>query len=102
MQLRRDVIDEMGDEPMLHVTRIEVEVRDGTVFLIGQVDNFAEKSAAERAAYRATGRRAMSTRLSIKRSCPSSGDETGNGEVLRSLEHDPNFNGSPGGWSRLC
>ncbi len=89
-QLRRDVIDEMGAEPMLDVNRIDVEVRDGTVVLIGQVDNFAEKSATERAAYRATGRRAMATRLSIKRSRPASDDETWVNAVRKSLEHDPN------------
>lgn len=59
----------MGDESMLHVDGIVVEVRDGTVFLVGQVDNFAQRSAAERAAYRTIGRRAMATGLSIKRSC---------------------------------
>ncbi len=92
VQLQRDVIDEIGAEPMLDANRIDVdvEVRNGTVFLIGQVEGFAEKSAAERAAYRATGRRAMSTRLSIKRSCPASGDETRVNEVRRSLEHEPN------------
>ncbi len=35
--MRRDVIDEMGDESTLRVDRIVVEVRDGTVFLIGVI-----------------------------------------------------------------
>lgn len=90
IQLRRDVIDEMSGEPMLDVNRIDVEVRNGTVFLIGHVDSFAEKCAAERAAYRATGRRATATHLSIKRSRPASDDETWASGVRRSLENDPN------------
>lgn len=52
-QLRREVIDETGAEPMIDVNRIDVEVRDGTVFLIEQVENFAEKSTADKAAYQA-------------------------------------------------
>lgn len=87
-QLRRDVIDSMGDESTVHVDRIGVEVRDGTVFLIGQVDSFAAKSAAESAAYRATGRRATAMGLSIKRSCPARGGETWMSEVRRPLEHE--------------
>ena len=90
VQLRRDVIDEMSGESTLRVDQIGVEVRDGIVFLTGQVDNFAERSAAEEAAYRATGLRAMAMGLSIKRSCPARSDETWASEVRRSREHDPN------------
>lgn len=74
---------------MLDIDRVEVEVRDGMVFLIGQVDNFAERCAVENAAYRATGRGAMATCLSIKRSRPVSNDTAWVQEVRRSLEHDP-------------
>lgn len=56
-QLRRDVIDEMAAEPLSDVDRLDVEVRDGTGCWIEQVGNCAEKSVAERAAYRAPGAR---------------------------------------------
>lgn len=56
-QLRRDVADEMAAEPPSDVDRLDVEMRDDTVCWIGQVGNFAVKSVAERAAYRAPGAR---------------------------------------------
>lgn len=67
IELRCDVLDEMDDEAMLADHRIVVAVKNGLVFLMGQVESFTQKSAAERAAYQATGRRAMATGLSIKR-----------------------------------
>ncbi|MEO8921714.1 MAG: BON domain-containing protein [Caldimonas sp.] len=88
-QLRSDIIDEMSMEPFLDIKRINVEVRNSTVYLNGQVESFAQKSAAERAAYRATGRSAVVTRLSINRCRTASGDESWVSEVRRSLEHDP-------------
>ena len=89
-QLRSDIIDELSTEAILDKPRIEVEVRGGTVFLIGKVKSFAEKSAAERAANQATGRRAMTTRLRIKRCRLASGDETWMSEDCKSLESSPN------------
>lgn len=89
IELRCDVLDEMDDEAILAVHRIDVAVKDGIVFLMGQVESFIQKSAAERVAYRATGRRAMATGLSIKRRLRASGDGTGMSEVRGSLEHDP-------------
>ena len=81
---------ERGAGRMRDVNRSEVEVRDGTVFLIGQVDNFAEKSAAEGGGVSSNRAQGDGDALSIKRSRPASGDETWVGEVRRSLEHDPN------------
>ncbi len=89
-QLRRNVINEMGAEPMIDVNRIDIEVRDGIVFLIGQVESLVEKNAAEGATYRATGRRAIAARLGITRSRPECGDETWVNEVRGSPQHGPN------------
>ena len=40
IQLRRNVINEMGAESMNDVNRPDVEVKGGTVFVIEQVENF--------------------------------------------------------------
>ncbi len=88
--IAKHIFDELSTEAILDSHRIEVEVRDGTIRLISQVESFAEKSAAERAAYQATGRRAMTTRLRIKRCRLASGDETWVSEVRKSLESSSN------------
>lgn len=87
-QLRSDVIDEINDEPMLHPNQIDVEVRDGAAFLIGQVESYAMRNAAEAAARRAAGSK-VATLLSIKRSSKAMSSETWVDEVRRPLQDSP-------------
>ncbi|HEV6967013.1 BON domain-containing protein [Roseateles sp.] len=75
-QLQRDVIEELGWEPSVHAARIGVEVRDGIVTLAGQVDSYAEKLNAERAAQRVAGVRAMTTELEVRLPEPSRRSDT--------------------------
>jgi osmotically-inducible protein OsmY len=65
-QLQRDVSEELLWEPSVHAARIGVEVKDGIVTLAGQVDSYAEKLNAERAAQRVYGVKAMTTELSVQ------------------------------------
>ena len=58
-QLQQDVSAELDWEPSVHAARIGVEVKDGVVTLAGQVDSYAEKWNAERAAQRVSGVRAL-------------------------------------------
>jgi osmotically-inducible protein OsmY len=58
-QLRQNVIDELEFEPSVHSARIGVAVEDGVVTLSGHVRSYAEKLAAERAARRVRGVRAI-------------------------------------------
>jgi osmotically-inducible protein OsmY len=64
-QLQQDVSDELKWEPSVHAARIGVEVKDGIVTLAGQVDSYAEKLNAERAAQRVSGVKAMATELVV-------------------------------------
>lgn len=65
-QLQRDVSEELLWEPSVHAARIGVEVKDGVVTLAGQVDSYAEKWNAERAAQRVAGVKAMATALDVQ------------------------------------
>ena len=65
-QLQQDVRAELAWEPSVHAARIGVEVKDGVVTLAGQVENYAEKWNAERAAQRVSGVKAMSTELEVR------------------------------------
>jgi len=64
-QLQQDVSAELAWEPSVHAARIGVEVKDGVVTLAGQVDSYAEKWNAERAAQRVAGVKAMTTELKV-------------------------------------
>lgn len=65
-QLQADVIAELKWEPSINSTQIGVEVKNGIVTLAGHVDSYAEKWAAERAAQRVFGVRALVIELAIK------------------------------------
>jgi osmotically-inducible protein OsmY len=64
-QLQQDVMAELDWEPAVHAARIGVEVKDGVVTLAGQVDSYAEKWHAERAAQRVSGVNATATELTV-------------------------------------
>jgi len=64
-QLQQDVSAELNWEPSIHAARIGVEVRDGVVTLAGQVDSYAEKWNAERAAQRVFGVKAVAVDLKV-------------------------------------
>jgi osmotically-inducible protein OsmY len=70
-QLQQDVSAELDWEPSVHAAPIGVEVKAGVVTLAGEVDSYAEKWNAERAAQRVTGVKAMTTELKVRLSSPS-------------------------------
>lgn len=65
-QLQHDVSAELQWEPSVHAARIGVAVKDGVVTLAGQVDSCSEKWAAEHAAQRVAGVKAMTTELTVQ------------------------------------
>jgi osmotically-inducible protein OsmY len=65
-QLQQDVTAELKWEPSVHAARIGVEVKDGVVTLAGQVDSYAEKWNAERAAQRVSGVKALATEIQVQ------------------------------------
>ena len=64
--LQRDVLDELKWEPSVDAAHIGVSVKDGVVTLSGHVSSYAEKYAAERAAKRVYGVKAVANELDVK------------------------------------
>jgi len=66
MALRRHVIDELEFEPAINAANIGVAVEKGVVTLSGHVESYAEKLAAERAARRIKGVKAIADELKVR------------------------------------
>lgn len=64
--IQQDVLDEFVWDPEVQAADVGVEVDDGVVTLTGTVDSYIEKLAAERAAQRVAGVRAVANNLSIR------------------------------------
>jgi osmotically-inducible protein OsmY len=65
-ELQRDVLDELKWEPSVDAAHIGVSVKDGVVTLSGHVPSYAELYAAERAAKRVHGVKAVANELEVK------------------------------------
>ena len=66
LKLRQDVLDELEFEPSVDAAGIGVAVNDGVVTLTGHVSTYAEKLAAERAAKRVSGVRAVAQEIKVR------------------------------------
>ena len=66
LKLRQDVLDELEFEPSVDAAGIGVAVNDGVVTLTGHVSTYAEKVAAERAAKRVSGVRAIAQEITVR------------------------------------
>jgi osmotically-inducible protein OsmY len=65
-QLRQDIEDELRWDPKVNAARIAVSVDTGAVTLLGAVDTYAEKWAAEDATKRVSGVRTVAQDLTVK------------------------------------
>ena len=65
-QLQRDVLDELAWEPSVDAANIGVSANNGVVTLQGYVSSYAEKHAAEQAAKRVYGVKAVANDLEVK------------------------------------
>ncbi len=65
--IQRDVLEEFEWDPQIEPTEVGVEVDEGVVTLTGIVETYPKKLAAERAAQRVEGVRAVADDLSVKR-----------------------------------
>lgn len=65
-QLKKDVTHELEWDPSINATHIGVAVEDGVVTLTGHLPTFAEKQAAESAARRVAGVRAIAVELDVR------------------------------------
>jgi osmotically-inducible protein OsmY len=64
--MQQDVMRELDWEPSVDRTRIGVTVKDGIVTLTGHVSSYWEKYAAEKAAKRVAGVKAVANELDVK------------------------------------
>ena len=65
-ELQRDVLDELKWEPSVNSAHIGVAVNDGIVILSGHVPSYWERYAAERAAKRVYGVKAVVNEIDVK------------------------------------
>lgn len=78
-QLRQDVIDELEFEPSIDAADIGVLVEDGVVTLNGHVPIYAHKLAAERAAWRVRGVKAVVQDIEVR----LAGDRSSNEQIAK-------------------
>jgi osmotically-inducible protein OsmY len=64
--LRQNILDELEFEPKVDAADIGVVARDGIVTLTGHVGTYAEKDAAEKAARRVKGVRAIAQEMDVR------------------------------------
>jgi osmotically-inducible protein OsmY len=65
-ELQYDVMNELDWEPIIKASEIGVAVKDGIVTLSGYVDSYVKKWAAERAAARVFGVRAVAEEIQVR------------------------------------
>jgi len=94
LELQKAVQEELAFEPAVVATDIGVTAKGGVVTLVGTVASYAEKWAAERAAERVSGMRALAKELVVN--LPGSSQRT-DAEIaaaaLRELEWDVEVSG---------
>ncbi len=83
-QLKMDVLAELKWEPALNESNIGVSVDNGVVTLTGHPATYAEKTAAERAAQRVAGLKALAVEMTVKL---ASGFERTDASIAAAVEH---------------
>ena len=73
-QIQTDVLDELKWEPRVCPNEIGVAVKDGVVMLTGWVDSYTKRWAAEDAAHRVHGVKAVANEIEVR--LPSSAERT--------------------------
>ena len=73
-QIQLDVLDELKWEARVHPNEIGVAVKDGIVTLTGWVDTYTKKWAAEEAAHRVRGVKAVANDIEVR--LPSASERT--------------------------
>ncbi|MGZ5021530.1 MAG: BON domain-containing protein, partial [Chthoniobacterales bacterium] len=73
-QLQQDVLDELRWDARVKPNEIGVAVKDGVVVLTGWVDSYSKKWAAEEAALRVRGVKALANDIEVR--LPGSSERT--------------------------
>jgi len=88
-QIQADVLAELKWEPRVQANEVGVSVKNGVVTLTGRVDSYTKKWAAEEAAHRVRGVKAVANDIEVK--LPGSSERTDEDiaqAVVRALEWD--------------
>jgi osmotically-inducible protein OsmY len=88
-EIQRDVLAELESDPRLQSNEIGVIVKDGVVTLTGWVDSYTKRWAAEDAAHRVRGVKAVANDVEVR--LPTSGERTDAdiaAAAIRALEWD--------------
>src|SRR5258705_1204951 len=89
-QIQTDVLAELKWEPRVAPNEIGVAVKDGVVTLTGWVDSYSKRWAAEEAAHRVRGVKAVANDIEVR--LPVSGERTDAdipAAAVRALESGP-------------
>jgi osmotically-inducible protein OsmY len=87
--LQRDVLDELRWEPQVDPTELGVIVKDGVVTLTGWVDTYLKRMAAQEAAHRVRGVKAVANEIETRlASTAERGDTDLAAAAVRALEWD--------------
>jgi osmotically-inducible protein OsmY len=90
LELQHDVLEELKWDPSIDAAQIGVAVKDGVVTLTGHVSSYWEKYAAEKAAKRVAGVRALANEIDVR--LPGSSvrsDQDIAAAALKALEENP-------------
>jgi osmotically-inducible protein OsmY len=82
--IQRDVLRELKWDARVLPNEIGIAVRDGTVTLTGSVDSFSKKWAAERAALRVRGVKAVANEIEVR--LPATAERT-DADIARDAAH---------------
>ncbi|MCW5299194.1 BON domain-containing protein [Herbaspirillum lusitanum] len=88
-QIKQDVADELAWDAAVNDNEIGVEVRDGIVTLTGNLDSYAEKYAAEKAAQRVAGVKGLAVEIDVV--LPGSSCRT-DADIVRTASHGLEWN----------
>jgi len=88
-QLKTDILEELTWDPAIDATDVGVIVKDGVVTLTGHLASHAEKCAAERAALRVSGVRAIAVELDVKLPSEHTRSDT---DIAIAAQHALNWN----------
>ena len=83
-EIQRDVLDELKWDAYVQPNEIGVAVKDGVVMLTGWVDSYAQKWAAEDAAHRVRGVKAVANDIEVR--LPGS-DERNDADIAEAVAH---------------
>ena len=83
-QIQRDVLAELKFEPRVLPNEIGVAVKDGVVTLTGDVDSYPKRWAAEDAAHRVRGVKAVANEIEVR--LPSSSERTDT-DIAKAVTH---------------